>query len=227
MIPSSRPVRYTDIRMLQHVLSETKADTLLTVGLQPGELRRLEKGDKQMDLAVAMTTRVLMEMGDVVSPLRRTPTLVEFCELLESIDPIWKTEPQRIPVLLGRDRTAIFRWRKRADAAMALPTGIRRWMQTIWYTLHDTQRVDQRAYQRRILKRLWDMMIAENAMRGYDPDALRTRYAHVLVDDAATKKRDNRSRTGAKLGVDRQPGKAGPVKTAKTAAKPAKKRTRP
>lgn len=223
MIPSSRPVRYTDIRMLQHVLSETKADTLLTVGLQPGELRRLEKGDKPMDLAVAMTTRVLMEMGDVVSPLRRTPTLSEFCELLEGIDPIWKTEPQRIPVLLGRDRTAIFRWRKRADAAMALPTGIRRWMQTIWNVLHVTSRVDQR----RVLKRLWDVMIAENAMRGYDPDALRTRYAHVIIDEGASRKRAKPAPRGSTKAVVEIPAvKPAPSKPTKAPVKSAKKRTR-
>ncbi len=218
MIPASRPVRVSDLRAVQLSVSGTKAETKLILGIAPSDLRKLESGEKVLDPAAALSIRLLDIRGESVSPLKRTPTLREFREFVEELDPSWGHQKAKYAILFGRDRTAQNRWFEREDAAASLPLVLRRCMLVIWNTLHDVLPGERR----RTLNDIYELQIREHVMNGYDEKLIREKFTRFHPTKPNRKKKKSSEAAGTQLASTTSKREAGAKKKVATTA-PAKK----
>jgi len=182
MLNAKRSIRASDIRTVQTTLGLSLRDMMYVLGCVPTSYYKLiapaadgelPSSKKDLPIIQKMILRTLLLYGADVSLVDTRPTLNEFRVFVEGINPKWAEQCWRFSVLLGRERTAAFRWFGKSSAdnesSTTVPVPLRRWMRIIWLILRQTP-VSKRAAK---LEMLYTSVIQEAALSGYDPEVLR------------------------------------------------------
>lgn len=213
MIPKDRPVRGSDIKVVERSFGLRTPDMMYLLGVMPQAYYALKKSnasptagslDRQRPtITQAVMLRVLSEDRGLL-PIPRAPTAKELFDLCREIDSSFTA--RHLAVLLGRDGTAGYKWIGRSEGS-SMRIEVERLMLVYWLKLNSTP-VTQR---KRVLQLLMDNVVQEAIVRGYDHELLRSRFRFQPA--RISKQADAKLKPGTigkKLARRRSPGASTP-----------------
>lgn len=198
----NKPVRGDDILAWERAAGLDAADVQWILGVTPQAYYSLRKrrdppmanpakpGRPKPALAQAMVMRILSDDPSLI-PVPKCPTPIELYRLCHEIDPDFSQ--RHLAVLLGRDGTAAYKWLRGSGSGTAKSTmrmEVRRLALIVQLKLESTPK----AQRKRALTELFDQVVLEASLRGYDPKILRERFRFVPVSLGVTAKPRTRRR---------------------------------
>lgn len=206
MLKPDKPVRGSDINRVERLLGYSQIDMQWLLGVPPGEYYRLRsetpgddpasgEGATGLSISQAMVLRTLAD-PEADSPIPQAPGIGEFYEFL-SKNCNSDFTPRHLGVLLGRDGTAGYRWMRSArnGIQMAIRAEGARWMMLIYHRLKSIRTREDRKLA---LMEMYEAVIREAELRGYDPDHLRRKFELRRSKAATGRAKRSGKRTAAK-----------------------------
>lgn len=185
-IPSNRAVRGGDVTTMERRLNLRPVDMQWLLGANTHTYYSMIKGGgvsddaKDLGIAQALILRCLDRDASTL-PMIRPPRVSELYALCQRIDPDFSK--RHFAVLLGRDGATGYRWLAK-DSGKVMRQEALRWATVVWIKLQATPQHKQKV----ALDELYDMVILEASLLGYDPKVLREKFRFFNPQLAAANK---------------------------------------